>query len=115
MVQLPQWNHTGQPTVQASPSNCNQTSPAERAKPQNSPLSPASVRAPATTTQRPSVITEQKPITSVINCHNTYISQKDSSNPTTHCLESETVQYNQQENNSTELLRQHRRPVRGTF
>ncbi|KAF2884019.1 hypothetical protein ILUMI_22137 [Ignelater luminosus] len=109
----PQWNHTGQPTVQASPSNCNQTSPNNHNTPQSNPTSPASAQTPTSVLQRPSVITEQKPAASVLNCHNTYISQKDSSNQNPHCQESETVQYNQQENSTTELLRQHRRPARG--
>ncbi|KAK4871530.1 hypothetical protein RN001_015654 [Aquatica leii] len=110
--QQPQCNHTDQTPTQSSPSNCTLPSSYDHNTSDNNPTSPTSLRVPTLVPQpqRPSVITEQKPVASVVNCHNTNISQKDSNqNPLR--LESENVQYNPE--NTTDILRQHRRPARG--
>lgn len=87
-----------------SPSACNQmSSPCPQQTPQGSPMSPTSMRVPNTLTQRPSVITEQKPVT---NCH-------DGSSANVQ-MQDNAMHYPMQETaGTTEQLRQHRRPVRG--
>lgn len=100
-----QFNHANQ--TQVAPICKQSSSPCGQNAPQGSPASPASARLPA---QRPSVITEQKP---VANCHNVNISQSESSNQNAQLGANQ--QLNPTTDSSTTDLRQHRRPVRGTL
>lgn len=77
-------------------------------------MSPTSVRLPNTVTQRPSVITEQKPVGSVVNCHSGHVPQTQTENASAQ-LQDNNVQHPVQETGTTEQLRQHRRPARGKF
>lgn len=93
-----QFNHASQ--TQVAPLCKQSSSPCGQNAPQGSPASPASARL---SMQRPSVITEQKP---VANCHNVNISHSENSN--------QNAQLGP-DSGTTESLRHHRRPVRGRF
>lgn len=122
-----QFNHAHQNQTQVAPllSKQSSSSPCGQNAPQGSPASPASTRclpttATATTTttttvvtQRPSVITEQKP---VANCHNVVnistTSQSDCLNQNAQ-LGTNPPADNSSSTTTTTELRQHRRSVRG--
>ncbi|KAK5639345.1 hypothetical protein RI129_011837 [Pyrocoelia pectoralis] len=111
--QQPQCNHTDEISVEPSPSNATAPSSHDHSALESNPSS-TTVTVPTSVSQihRPSVITEQKPVVSVVNCRNTNISQKDNNqNPIS--LESENVQYNP-DNNTADLLKQHRQPTGGS-
>lgn len=88
------------------------SSPCGQNAPQGSPASPASARLPTATvvTQRPSVITEQKP---VANCQTVNISpQSECSNQNAQLGTNPTTTTT---DNNTPELRQQRRSVRGMW
>lgn len=120
-----QFNHAHQNQTQVAPiiSKQSSSSPCGQNAPQGSPASPASARclpttATATTTtvvtQRPSVITEQKP---VANCHNVVnistSSQSECLNQNAQLGTIPPADSSSTTTTTTTELRQHRRSVRG--
>jgi cohesin loading factor subunit SCC2 len=94
---LQHWNHAGQPTVQVKESLPYNQSPHQ------SPTSPVQVRQ---LTNRPSVITEQKPTPSVVNCNSTHISNNA-------VLNDQAEETQPKETGTAEQLRQLRKPPKG--
>lgn len=100
-----QWNHANQ----VSSSNFNQSCDKNQSQLQMRPPSPKTARLPVTLSQRPTVITEQKPVPPVV-CNSTHIS-KDGSTQNAQLQGPDYSQTNTHENNMTEQLRQ----LRGKF